>query len=359
MITTSRAAVFCGHGKPLELREFMLPAPGPGEVLVRVTCSTICGSDVHTWAGRRQEPTPCILGHEIVGRIVEFGEAAPRRDLGGRPLAEGDRITWTLAASCGECFFCRHDLPQKCESLFKYGHARIEPGREFAGGFGEFCLLQPGTGIVRLPDELPDATAAATNCAVATAAAAIRLLRPLEGDVVAVVGCGVLGLYACALARHHGASAVIGCDIVPGQEDLARRFGATDFCHPGQLVECCRRRSSGRGADGAIEFSGSSAAVVSTLDCLRTGGSAVIAGTTTPGDPVPLDPNRLVRSMIQIRGLHNYAPEDLVAAVDFLTATQGRFPFELLNGQQFRLENINEAFRAAASQTGCRISVIP
>src|SRR6476660_9543883 len=123
------AAIFVGHVHPLELREFPVPKPAAGETIVTITCSTICGSDVHTWHGRRNEPTPCVLGHEIVGRIAAFGPSAPRSDLRGMPLREGDRITWTLAASCGECFFCRRGLPQKCESLFKYGHSSIAPGR--------------------------------------------------------------------------------------------------------------------------------------------------------------------------------------------------------------------------------------
>ncbi len=353
------AAVFSGHGEPFRFEEFPVPAPGPGEVLVDVSCSTICGSDLHTWHGRRQEPVPCVLGHEIVGRIVAFGPGAPRIDLRGEPLAEGDRITWTLAASCGECFFCRRGLPQKCEHLFKYGHSSISPGREFSGGFAECCLLTAGTGIVKLPASLSDPLAAPANCAVATVAAAFRLAGPVEGSAVVILGCGVLGLTAAAMARHHGAAEVITCDLDSSRGEIARRFGSGSFRAPGELHAHVLELTRGRGADVTMEFSGSSAAVSGALAATRTGGVSVIAGTTTPGGTVEIDPNELVRRMLTIRGLHNYAPGDLVSAIDFLTGSSGTYPFESLQGDSFALAEIEQAFAASSERSGCRVAVLP
>jgi len=353
------AAVFQGHGRPFELRDFPVPKPGVSEVLVDITCTTICGSDIHTWHGRRNEPTPCVLGHEITGRIVAFGPRAPRRDLRGLLLAEGDRVTWTLAASCGHCFYCGEGLPQKCESLFKYGHSAIVPGREFSGGFAECCLLTAGTGILRLPDDLIDEIAAPANCAVATVAAAFRRTESVEGSTVIVIGCGVLGLTACAMAAAGGAAEVIGCDLSSARENMARAFGANRFCGPDEVRELARDYSAGRGADLVLEFSGASAAVVTAIDALRTGGTALVAGTTMPDQPVPLDPNDLVRRMLTIKGLHNYAPEDLVVAVDFLCTAGTRYPYASLNGGSFALEQINEAFISASERSGLRVAVFP
>jgi len=353
------AAIFSGHGEPFRLEEFPVPLPGRGEVLVDVSCSTICGSDLHTWHGRRQEPVPCVLGHEIVGRIVAFGPGAPRVDLRGERLAEGDRVTWTLAASCGECFFCVRGLPQKCEHLFKYGHSSIAPGREFSGGFAECCLLTAGTGIVKLPDDLTDALAAPANCAVATVAAAFRLAGPVEGDTLTILGCGVLGLTAIAMARHLGAAEVVACDLEPVRADVARRFGAGIFCEPADLLSDLRDLTKGRGADVTMEFSGSSAAVNGALAATRTGGISVIAGTTTPGGKIDLDPNDLVRRMLTIRGLHNYAPGDLVSAIDFLKGSSGMVPFESLQGGSFPLAEIEAAFTSSGGHAGLRTAVIP
>ena len=114
------AVVFHGAGQPLELCELPIPPLEPDELLVEVTLSTICGSDLHTFAGRRSCDCPTILGHEITGRVVELNGTA--LDLFGDEVRPGDRITWSIAASCGRCFFCSNTLPQKCERLAKYGH---------------------------------------------------------------------------------------------------------------------------------------------------------------------------------------------------------------------------------------------
>lgn len=158
-------AVFAAAGEPLVIREFELPKLVSGELLVRVTCCTICGSDLHTYQGRRSTPTPTILGHEILGVIAALGLGDPPVDLQNRALGVGDRITWSIAASCGDCFFCEHELPQKCEHLFKYGHERISPRHPLSGGLAEFCHLAAKTPIVRLPDTLPDLAACPANCA--------------------------------------------------------------------------------------------------------------------------------------------------------------------------------------------------
>lgn len=354
---TALAALFHGPGQPLELKEFAIPAPASREALVKITCSTICGSDLHTWHGRRQEPTPCVLGHEIVGTIVALGSNFPQHDLRGDALAIGDRITWTIAASCGECFFCTHEIPQKCEHLFKYGHNRIAPGHEFNGGFAKYCLIAPGTGVVKLPASLSDELAAPANCAVATVAAAHRLAGDVKGSTVVVMGCGVLGLNAIAMAAANGAAAIIGCDISEARAASAKAFGATHFALPAEVTAIAKKCSAGRGADVMLEFSGSSDAVTAGLTTLRTGGTAVIAGTASPGKPVELAPEGLVRRMLTLKGLHNYAPRDLVTAVDFLAANRERFPFDSLSGGSFPLEEIEAAFESASQQPGCRVAI--
>ena len=356
---TAAAAVFTGHGHPFELVDYPIPVPGAGEILVKIACATICGSDVHTWHGRRIEPTPCVLGHEAVGTIIGFGDGVARVDLRGDPLSTGDRVTWTLAASCGECFFCKAGLPQKCESLFKYGHAAIRPGHEFTGGFAQYCLLAPGTGVIRVPAGLADAVVAPANCAVATVAAALRVGGPVTGAVVAVIGCGVLGIIACAMARAMGAAEVIACDVAASRGAIARRFGAGHFAAPDDLNGVCLGQSDGRGADLAIELSGSAQGVATAIAALRVGGTAVIAGTVAPTSPVALDPQMLIRRMLTIKGLHNYAPVDLVTAIDFLDATKASYPYAELQAENFPLADIESAFACASRQPGKRVAIRP
>ena len=103
---TCRAAVYDPDGgRELQIQEFPLRAPKPDEILVRVTLSAICGSDLHTIEGRRRPRGPIILGHEICGTIAQLGERVSN-DNTDQPLRVGNRVTWSIAASCGRCFYC-------------------------------------------------------------------------------------------------------------------------------------------------------------------------------------------------------------------------------------------------------------
>ena len=139
----ARIAVFRGPGRRFDLEERPLPRHlGPREVLVRIRLATICGSDLHTLAGRRDEPTPSVLGHEGVGEVVALGP-------GRSECAPGDRVTWSLADSCGHCAACAEwDLPQKCRRLFKYGHAPLSDGTGLNGTYATHLLLRSGTAVV-------------------------------------------------------------------------------------------------------------------------------------------------------------------------------------------------------------------
>ena len=113
------AAIFYEAKRPLEFCLLPRPELQPGEVLARVVCCTLCGSDLHTIAGRRKELSPSILGHEILGVVEEVSDE-PAVDVHGDPLKPGDRITWSICVSCGRCDRCLRGLPQKCRHLHKY-----------------------------------------------------------------------------------------------------------------------------------------------------------------------------------------------------------------------------------------------
>src|SRR5262249_3202966 len=155
----TRAILFSGAGQPLQLARFPTPEPRGAEVLVRITCCTLCRSDLHTHAGRRTEATPTVLGHEIVGRIEAFGPDAPRTDARGKHVEIDTRITWAVAVGCGRCFYCADNLPQKCERPYKYGHVRARPEQPIGGGLADHVVLVPGTAWLQVPDELPDSVA--------------------------------------------------------------------------------------------------------------------------------------------------------------------------------------------------------
>jgi putative phosphonate catabolism associated alcohol dehydrogenase len=350
----TRAAVFRGVGEPLRVESFARPVLGPGEALVRVSLATICGSDLHTIYGRRPGPTPCVLGHEAVGVVEDVGPGF--LDVSGRPVTVGERVVWGVAAACGGCFFCRVGLPQKCDSLRKYGHDPVRPGSGPHGSLTTRCHLLPGTAVVRVPDHLSDAVAAPAACATATVMAALAA-GPVRGCVV-VFGVGMLGLTACAAAAET-ASAVVACDVDDARLSRARAFGATHTCRPAEVVDLARALTAGRGADLALELSGSPAAVGQSLDVLRPGGTAVWVGAVSPSPAVPIDPERVVRRCLRVVGVHNYAPPDLAAAVAFLSRAHARFPFAGLVERTFDLDDADAAVRYAGAVRPVRVGVTP
>jgi alcohol dehydrogenase len=355
-----RALLFHGPGRALEMVHFPDPRPRGQEVLVRVACCTLCRSDLHTHAGRRSEPTPAVLGHEIVGRIEAFGPEAPRVDALGAAAAPGDRVTWAIAVGCGRCFTCADDLPQKCEKPYKYGHVRADAACPTGGGLAEHVLLVPKTAWFRVPDEVPDRVAAPAGCATATVAALLRCAGPVAGRAVLVLGAGVLGVTACAMARAAGAGSVLAADVLPDGLRRATSFGATHaFPADAVLKERVAEATGGRGADVVLELAGTAESVQASLSLARTGGVIVLAGTVAPVGTVPLDPEQVVRRMLTIRGVHNYHPHDLGAALAFLAGAGRAFPFDSLVSGEYPLHQAEQAFAHAHAQPGTRVAVVP
>ena len=360
---SARALIFNGPGARLTLREIALPVLGAGEVLVRVTLSTICGSDLHTITGKRSTPVPTILGHEIVGVIEALGPGEPARDVRGVALTVGQRLTWSVAAAPEADFFTAHGMPQKAASLFKYGHECLTPERPLSGGFASHCVLVPGSAIVPLPETLPDAVACPANCAVATSAGAIRLAGLTAGCTIVVLGAGMLGLNGCAMAAAAGARHILAIDVCDGRLELAREFGATHTLHaasaPARLAQLARDLTDGRGADAVLEFTGNAPATENALDCLRTGGRLILVGAVFPGPPLRIDPEHVIRRLLRLEGLHNYTPTDLLHAVGFLDTQRGRYPFARLVEAVFALADHERAIRYALDRAPFRVALVP
>ncbi|AXB41744.1 alcohol dehydrogenase catalytic domain-containing protein [Amycolatopsis albispora] len=348
--TTARYARWNGVGTPFSVVTTEVPAiPGPGEALVRVDLATVCGSDVHTVSGARPSPVPGVLGHEQVGTVLAVGDPAPRYfGEPATPVRPGARVVWSVTASCGECDRCARDLTQKCRRLTKYGHQELVEQRPLTGGFASHCLLVPGTTIVEVPDGLPDVVAAPAACATATVAAALAG-QELRGAKVLVTGAGMLGLTAVAMAASAGAHVTV-IDPGPAKRELARRFGAAETRDstekPGEV-------------DLAVELSGAPQAVATCLDALAIGGTAVLAGSVFPGPAVSVEPERLIRGLHTITGVHNYRPADLQTAVDFLAAHHRDHPFAELVEGRYGLDQLDAAFDAARGGTAPRQAVLP
>lgn len=332
-----------------------LPVLADDEVLVRVRMATVCGSDLHTLRGDRSTPLPTVLGHEAVGEVVDVGRAARTHD--GEPVVDGMRVTWTVGASCHHCARCRRGLPQKCRAQRKYGHESPTGDWRLNGGFASHCHLLGGTGIVRVPDTVPDSVITPVNCATATVVNAVRRSPARTDGTVVVQGCGMLGLTAVAYLRHRGVRSIVACDVDGERRRWARSFGATATAGPGELRGVVDELGAGEGADLVLEMSGSSDAVASSPDLLAVGGVLALVGSVFPVEPVGVRPDDVVRRMITITGSHNYTVADLVEAVEFLTDGADHELFSALVPRSFALDDTAEAVAFAERARAPRVGI--
>jgi len=364
MSKTGRAVVYEKPNAPFEVREYPVRDARAGEVLVRITMSTICRSDIHSYEGHRPNPCPGILGHEIIGVIEQIG-AGMREDMRGDALAVGDRVTWTEYFHDGPSYYRDvHDMPQKAPGLRKYGHDLVEDDPHFLGGFADYCYILPGTGILKLPDDLSDEEATPLNCGVATMICVTEAAAIEMGDTVVVQGLGLLGIYGCAIAKARGAARVIAVDAVPARLEMAQRFGAdialdASAMSDDELVKTVRDASPPDGPDVALEVCGVASVVPTGIRMLRTGGRYVLAGVVNPGSCFTLDGNDLIRKWITLKGIHNYHPRHLIQALDFVMANRDRFPFKEIVDSRFGLDQLTEAFAKAANRSVLRAAIVP
>jgi threonine dehydrogenase-like Zn-dependent dehydrogenase len=264
-------------------------------------------------------------------------------------ITRGQRVTWTLADSCGHCAPCTTwHLPQKCESLFKYGHAASSDGSGLNGCYASHIVLRPGTSIMEVPGALSDGIVAPANCALATIVYALEDL-PVPCDRALVQGGGLLGIYACAWLKHRGVREVFCTDLSPQRLALVAEFGGIPLA-PGAATPVM---------DLVIEVTGSSAVIPEGVKALRPGGHYVWAGMVHPETKLDLTGEAVLRKCLTVRGAHNYAPEHLATGLDFLAQNHSRLPFEKLVSPPMPLDRLNDAFTLTRERQWQRVSVQP
>jgi putative phosphonate catabolism associated alcohol dehydrogenase len=358
------AMVWSAPDRPHEVAAIPSVDLDPLEMLVEIELATICGSDVHTTRGHRAVSAPLVLGHEQLGRIVALGDGAPRT-VDGALLTVGDRVLWSVAASCGACDRCSSGLTQKCRILRKYGHERLENRWALSGGFATHTHLLAGTPIVRVPESVPAEVLAPVSCGTATAWAALAAAErthPLNDTTMLISGAGLIGLTATAIATARG-SRVVVVDPDPARRELAVRFGATaSYSPPASREEVSNvldRVGVSDGFDTIIEASGSRSAVVDVFALAAVGGVIVLVGSVSPTEAVPVDPEQIVRRMLTVTGVHNYTAEHLAAAAAYMTESWATRPFRELVGTTVTLDQLDEGLRRAGAEGPVRIAVRP
>lgn len=353
MFNSAEALVFEEATKPFRRQKIKFPDLKKKEIFVKTLFSTVCTSDLHTFYGRRSSPSPSILGHEVIGEIIEKG-SNDVIDYYGDPLKIGDKITWSVYAHDKNSEISKKGFPQKSDNLFKYGHESIHSVIQLSGGFSTHCHLIDGTTIIKVPNELNYKESAPINCTHATIAGAIRSAGEVSDKNVLVIGSGMLGLSACAMLREKGAKNVIAIDTNPYKMEQAKLFGA-DYLFESISGEFEKKFCEK--IDVIIETSGNPEAVEKSLLSMGIGGCMVLVGSVFPQRDVSINAEKMVRSLLTVKGLHNYIPEDLAEAVTFIEKFHSKYPFSELVSKTFPLFELEKAFEAGNNCQCYRIGI--
>ncbi|PZX56774.1 zinc-binding dehydrogenase [Algoriphagus chordae] len=353
------AMIFTELEKPFSATPVNLPNLTSGEALVEITYTTICTSDLHTFYGRRAAHTPSVLGHEVIGRITRIAEEG-LTDFYGDKLKIGDLVTWSVYAHDHTGMMAAKGIPQKSEPLFKYGHEQIKQNDVLSGGFATHCHLRKGTDIFKIPSGISSKEAAPLNCTHATIAGAIRLAGSLTDKNVLVIGAGMLGISACAMSKFAGAKHVFAMDRTIQRIENSTRFGADRGIDANlSLEEILSITQSLGGIDIVIDTTGSASAMEKGLNILNIGGIAIWVGAVYSERNISINAESVVRRILTIKGLHNYSPEDLAFAINFLESTHLLYPFESLVETDFCLAKLDDAFKSANKSGKYRVGITP
>ena len=296
-----KAAVMMSTGEDLVVHDDIEQAPpGAGEVKVKVVASGVCHSDLSVQNGTIPLPGPIVLGHEGAGVVEEIG-------AGVTSVAVGDHVVLSFVPECGDCYYCNRDQGFLCEKGAMQamgglldGTTRLtldgQPLRQMAmcGTFGNYAIV-PEISLVKIDDDVDLRYAALISCGVLTGVgAALNTADIREGDSVAVVGCGGVGLNVIQGARIAGAEKIIAVDMFESKLKMAEQFGATDLvkADEGDAVTNVTQLTGGRGVDVAFEVIGRGPTIDQAVAMARRGGQVVLVGLP------PLDVRVTVPAML-------------------------------------------------------------
>ena len=313
-------------GEPLRIEDIPRPVPQEGEILIEVEASGVCHSDLHLASGdwpafAKLIKLPLILGHEVVGRVVELGPGVDRELLGKRV-----GVPWVYW-SCGECVACRAGRENICRS-------RMITSVSVDGGYAQYILAK-ASHAPRVPDELSAVEAAPLFCAGVTVYRALRNAELRAGQRVAIFGIGGLGHLAVQIAAAWGAE-VIAVDISEDKLSFARESGATKLLNARERDAGAELAAAG-GVDVALVAAGNRAAYDSAFAAVGVNGAVVVVGL--PPEPVSFDAGRLVRNEARVLGSAVGTREDVRATLALAAAGKLHCRTE-----SRPLEKINEIF---------------
>lgn len=294
------------NNKDIRLEEMPVPEIGPGEILMRVHASGICGSDLMEWY--RLPKAPLVLGHEVAGEVVETGEGVDR-------FRPDDRVIATHHVPCNTCYYCLRGNHSACRTLRT---THFDPG-----GFSEYIripAINVDRGVLKLPDEVSYDEASFVEplgCVVrGQALAGFRV-----SDSVLVMGSGITGLLHIQLALALGAGRIIATDISAFRLGAASRFGADHTVHASEdIASFLRNVNEGRLADIVIVCTGAQQAIEDSFKLVEPGGTILFFAPSSPEAEIRIPYNEFWWAGIKTVSSYAASPADLSTALELIRA---------------------------------------
>ncbi len=335
--TMRRVIVSADRGVTVETAP--VPTPGPTEVLIRTTSIGVCGSDTHAMHGRHPFISlPYAPGHEVLGVVEALGADVDT-------VSPGQRVVVEPTLPCWHCKQCRNGRENLCENLRFFGCVHDQ------GGMADYFTI-PANRLHVVPDHLDDRQAILIE-PLSTPVHAARLAGPLDGQAVAILGAGTIGLLLLATVLHHGARRVVVTDILETKRQRATALGAhaaIDAARPD--VAPAVREALGESADVVFDCVANQHTVTQAINAALKGGTVVVVGV--PSGPVTVDLPLIQDLQVRVQGSATYLPQDYQEAIDIISAGKVR-PDDIITAA-YPLSQAAAAF--AASDSGDHIKVI-
>lgn len=319
--------------RDIRIEEMPIPQIGPGELLMRVEASGICGSDVMDWY--RRDKAPLVLGHEVGGQVVAVGK-------GVADFKEGDRVSAAHHVPCNKCYYCRRGHHTMCDTLRK---TNFDPG-----GFAQYVrvpAINVEQGVFRLPDKMSYEEATFIE-PLACVLRGQKMANIKSGDSVLVIGSGIAGLLHLQLARTAGAGRIMATDISEFRLKAAKQFGA-DFAWRAREYSPDRLREANDGylADLVIVCTGATSAVNQALQSVERGGTVLLFAPTDPGVSIPISLNEVFwRTDVTLITSYGASPDDYQAALKIIEA--GAVPVQKMITHRLPLAEAGRGFQLVA-----------
>ena len=329
-----KALVKAKPSEGLWMEQVLIPAPGPGDVLIKVNKSAICGTDAHIWKwdewSAANVPVPMVVGHEFCGEIVETGPSASKYRIGQRVSGEGHIV-------CGTCRNCRAGRGHLCRNTIGVGVNR-------PGSFAEYVCI-PESNVVPIPNDIPDEIAVIFDPfgnAVHT-----TLTFDLLGEDVLITGAGPIGIMGALVAQKAGARKVVITDLSPYRIELARKMGIQHVVNAGteKLTDVMARIGMTEGFDVGLEMSGAAPAMRDMIDVMNNGGKVALLGIAPTGFAV--DWNKIIFKMLNIKGI--YGREMYDTWYKMIAMVQSGLDLSGIITHRFSIDDFEQGFNAMLS----------